>query len=67
MSKTMVINDFGQRFNIWEIPPQRQKGSNCHPAPFPLEMARGHILVGRMKLVWFLTHLAEADDRLRSD
>ena len=44
MSKTMVINDFGQRFNIWEISPQRQKGSNCHPAPFPLEMAQDHIL-----------------------
>jgi DNA modification methylase len=44
MSKTMVINDFGQRFNVWEIPPQRQKGSNCHPAPFPLEMARDHII-----------------------
>jgi len=44
MSKTMVINDFGQRFNIWEIPPQRQKGSNCHPAPFPIDLAHDHIL-----------------------
>jgi len=32
---------FGQRFNIWEIVPQSQKG---HPAPFPEALARDHIL-----------------------
>lgn len=32
---------FGQRFNIWEIAPQCQKG---HPAPFPESLARDHIL-----------------------
>ena len=32
---------FGQRFNIWEIAPQSQKG---HPAPFPEALARDHIL-----------------------
>lgn len=32
---------FGQRFNIWEIAPQCQKG---HPAPFPEALARDHIL-----------------------
>lgn len=42
MSKSMVINEFGQRFNIWEQSPQRQVGG--HPAPFPIELARDHIL-----------------------
>ena len=32
---------FGQRFNIWEIAPQSQKG---HPAPFPEALARDHII-----------------------
>lgn len=39
-----TIADYGQRFNIWEIGPQRQKGSAVHPAPFPLALARDHIL-----------------------
>ena len=39
-----TIADYGQRFNIWEIGPQRQKGSAAHPAPFPLALARDHIL-----------------------
>lgn len=37
------IAQFGQRFNIWEIFPQRQRGE-VHPAPFPLELARDHII-----------------------
>jgi len=41
MSKKMVINDYGQRFNIWEQSPQRQKGG--HPAPFPTKLAEDHI------------------------
>ena len=42
MSKSMVINEFGQRFNIWDQSPQRQIGG--HPAPFPLSIAKDHIL-----------------------
>jgi site-specific DNA-methyltransferase (adenine-specific) len=42
MSKEMIINEFGQRFNIWDIGPQRQKGG--HPAPFPEAIARDHII-----------------------
>ena len=42
MSKVMIINEFGQRFNIWEQSPQRQKGG--HPAPFPEKLAEDHIL-----------------------
>lgn len=42
MSKVMTINDFGQRFNVWDISPHRQVGG--HPAPFPEALARDHIL-----------------------
>lgn len=34
-----VMADFGQRFNIWEISPQRQRGAEAHPAPFPEVLA----------------------------
>lgn len=43
MSKKMLIKEYGQRFNIWEIYPQRQKG-DCHPAPFPEQLANDHII-----------------------
>jgi len=42
MSKVMIINEYGQRFNIWEQSPQRQTGG--HPAPFPEKLAEDHIL-----------------------
>ena len=38
-----IICQFGQRFNIWEISPQRQRGKGAHPAPFPLPLAEDHI------------------------
>jgi DNA modification methylase len=41
MSKSMIIGEYGQRFNIWGLPPHRQKGG--HPAPFPLRLAEDHI------------------------
>jgi DNA modification methylase len=41
-SKEVIINEYGQRFNIWEQSPQRQKGG--HPAPFPEKLAEDHIL-----------------------
>lgn len=44
MSKEMVINDLGQRYNIWEIGPHRQRGDDAHPAPFPEALANDHIL-----------------------
>ena len=37
-----VQPDFGQRYNIWEISPQTQKGN--HPAPFPEALANDHII-----------------------
>ena len=44
MSKVMIINEYGQRFNIWEQSPQRQRGKNKHPAPFPEQLANDHII-----------------------
>lgn len=44
MSKVMTINEFGQRYNIWEFSPQRQKGRDAHPAPFPEKIAEGHVI-----------------------
>ena len=41
MSKYMTINTFGQRFNIWEQSPHRQRGG--HPAPFPIALIKDHI------------------------
>ena len=41
MSKRMLIGEYGQRFNIWNQSPQRQKGG--HPAPFPQPLAEDHI------------------------
>ena len=43
MSKVMTINEYAQRFNIWDQSPQRQSGK-CHPAPFPYQLAYDHIL-----------------------
>jgi len=36
------IQEFGQRFNIWDIVPQR--GNVGHPAPFPYQIAHDHII-----------------------
>ena len=41
MSKVITIGEFGQRFNIWKITPQKQGG---HPALFPEQLARDHII-----------------------
>jgi len=38
-----VSSEYGQRFNVWEVGPQRQQG-DCHPAPFPEPLARDHII-----------------------
>lgn len=36
-----LINKYGQRYNVWNINPQTQKG---HPAPFPDALANDHIV-----------------------
>lgn len=42
--KSYVSNSYGQRFNIWDIFPQRQKGADKHPAPFPETLVRDHMV-----------------------
>ena len=44
MSKVMTINKYSQRYNIWNINPQRQRGKYTHPAVFPEQLAQDHIL-----------------------
>lgn len=44
VSNSNLINDFGQRFNIWEQYPHRQRGDGKHPAPFPEQLAHDHII-----------------------
>lgn len=39
-----LVADFGQRFNVWELPPLRSKECKMHPAAFPEAIARDHIL-----------------------
>lgn len=43
-SKGYTLGEFGQRYNIWEITPARQRGDFKHPAPFPEALARDHII-----------------------
>ena len=42
--KSYISSEYGQRFNIWEVDPQRQRGENKHPAPFPLQIAHDHVV-----------------------
>jgi DNA modification methylase len=42
--KSYISSEYGQRFNIWEIDPQRQRGETKHPAPFPLQIAHDHVV-----------------------
>lgn len=42
-SNRRLIADMGQRFNVWEMSPQRQRGGGRHPAPFPESLAADHI------------------------
>jgi site-specific DNA-methyltransferase (adenine-specific) len=37
------IHEFGERFNVWEIPPERHNVSG-HPAVFPVQLAQDHII-----------------------
>ena len=39
-----IIAEYGQRFNIWDMAPQRQVGEDVHPAPFPEQLAQDHII-----------------------
>lgn len=37
------VKEYGWRFNIWDIPPERNNKTG-HPAVFPLRLAKDHIL-----------------------
>ena len=38
------IADYGQRFNVWEMPAVKSRKDTRHPAPFPLSLATDHVL-----------------------
>jgi DNA modification methylase len=40
-NRVITIKEFGVRTNVWRISPNNKTG---HPAPFPLELARDHII-----------------------
>lgn len=40
--KTMA--EYGQRFNVWEMPPVKSNREADHPAPFPVALALDHIV-----------------------
>ncbi len=39
-----VIPEYGQRFNVWEMPPEKNSKAFGHPATFPESLAQDHIL-----------------------
>ena len=38
-----IVPEYGQRFNVWEMPAEMNRNIK-HPAPFPLQLAKDHIL-----------------------
>jgi site-specific DNA-methyltransferase (adenine-specific) len=44
LNKKFTQNEYGIRFNVWEQSVQTQRGDNRHPAPFPLQLIKDHIL-----------------------
>lgn len=43
-NRSKVIAEYGQRFNVWDMPAEMRRGMHNHPAPFPEPLARDHIL-----------------------
>lgn len=39
-----IINEYGKRFNIWEITEEKNSNKYGHPAMFPLKLAQDHIV-----------------------
>jgi len=39
-----TIAEFGQRHNIWEIPPEKDNNKRLHPAIFPEKLVHDHII-----------------------
>ena len=38
------IAQYGQRHNIWRLPPEKDNNKRLHPAPFPEQLAHDHII-----------------------
>lgn len=38
------IAKYGQRHNIWNLPPEHSNKNKCHPAQFPEQLAHDHIV-----------------------
>ena len=43
IQKSKNVKEYGSRFNIWDMPPNKNNTSG-HPAPFPEQLARDHII-----------------------
>ena len=41
--KSKCVKEYGARFNIWDIPPDKNNQTG-HPAVFPLQLAQDHII-----------------------
>lgn len=39
-----TINEYGQRYNVWYIIPERSNKNRVHPAVFPIKLAHDHII-----------------------
>lgn len=39
-----VYEEYGQRFNVWNMPPEQSQAKRCHPAQFPESLAHDHII-----------------------
>ena len=48
-----VLKEYGQRFNVWCLPPEMHNRTG-HPAVFPLSLARDHILSWSNEGDWVL-------------
>lgn len=38
------VNEFGRRHNVWMVSPEMSNSKRCHPAQFPEQLARDHII-----------------------
>ena len=39
-----TYSEYGQRFNVWNMPPEQSNKKRCHPAQFPEYLAKDHII-----------------------
>lgn len=43
-SSGKTMGEYGQRFNVWEMPPVKSNREADHPAPFPIDFVKDHIV-----------------------